>query len=171
MRKVNINIYRKRGVIVMSSKLDPNSLNMSGYSIGEIYLGQKASVTKTIEAADVYTYAGIIGDINPVHVNAEYAKTTRFGQRIAHGMLTASFFSTIVGMLIPGADAIYCGQTLKFTAPVYFGDTITAEAEVTKIIPEKRMIVMSTIVKNQDGKIVVEGEATAMATKPEETAE
>lgn len=65
----------------MSSKLDPNSLNMSGYSIGEIHLGQKASVTKTIEAADVYTYAGIIGDINPVHVNAEYAKTTRFRKK------------------------------------------------------------------------------------------
>ena len=84
----------------MSKMLDPNSLNMSGLSIGEIYVGKKASVSKTIEASDVYTFAGLIGDINPVHVNAEYAKTTRFGKRIAHGMLTASFISTIVGMLI-----------------------------------------------------------------------
>ena len=151
----------------MSKKmLDPNSLNMSGLSIGEIYVGKKASVSKTIEAADVYTYAGIIGDINPVHVNEEYAKTTRFGKRIAHG--TASFISTIVGMLIPGADAIYCGQTLKFTAPVYFGDTITVNAEVTQIIPEKKLIVMRTTIVNQDGKVVVDGEATAMATKEDE---
>ena len=78
--------------------IDDDSLNMSGYGIGEIYVGMKKSVSKTITESDVYTYAGIIGDINPVHVNAEYAKTTRFGERIAHGMLTASFFSTIVGM-------------------------------------------------------------------------
>ena len=151
----------------MSKMLDPNSLNMSGLSIGEIYVGKKASVSKTIEASDVYTFAGLIGDINPVHVNAEYAKTTRFGKRIAHGMLTASFISTIVGMLIPGADAIYCVQTLKFTAPVYFGDTITVNAEVTKIIPEKRLVIMRTTIVNQDGKVVVDGEATAMATKEE----
>ena len=154
----------------MSKKmLNPNSLNMSGLSIGEIYdVNKKASVSKTIEEADVYTYAGIIGDINPVHVNEEYAKTTRFGKRIAHGMLTASFISTIVGMLIPGADAIYCGQTLKFTAPVYFGDTITVNAEVMQIIPEKKLIVMRTTIVNQDGKVVVDGEATAMATKEDE---
>ena len=132
----------------MSKMLDPDSLNMSGLSIGEIYVGKKASVSG--------------------HVNAEYAKTTRFGKRIAHGMLTASFISTIVGMLIPGADAIYCGQTLKFTAPVYFGDTITVNAEVTKIIPEKRLVIMRTTITNQDGKVVVDGEATAMATKEEE---
>ena len=93
------------------SYLDENSLNMSGYSIQDIFIGMKKSVSKTISESDVYTYAGLIGDINPVHVNEEYAKTTRFGKRIAHGMLTASLFSTIVGMLIPGADAIYLGQT------------------------------------------------------------
>ena len=115
--------------------IDDDSLNMSGYGIGEIYVGMKKSVSKTITESDVYTYAGIIGDINPVHVNAEYAKTTRFGERIAHGMLTASFFSTIVGMLIPGADAIYLGQTCRFLLPVKFGDTITAAGEVTRIDP------------------------------------
>lgn len=83
------------------SYLDENSLNMSGYSIQDIFIGMKKSVSKTISESDVYTYAGLIGDINPVHVNEEYAKTTRFGKRIAHGMLTASLFSTIVGMLIP----------------------------------------------------------------------
>ena len=93
------------------NKIDPNSLNMSGFSIDEIYIGMERSVTKTITESDVYTYAGIIGDINPVHVNAEYAKNSRFGERIVHGMLTASFFSTLVGMLIPGVDVNNFGQT------------------------------------------------------------
>lgn len=145
--------------------LDENSLNMSGYSINEIYIGMKKSVSKTISEADVYNYAGIIGDINPVHVNAEYAKNTRFGERIAHGMLTASFFSTIVGMLLPGADAIYLGQTCRFLLPVKFGDTITATGEVISIRPEKKIVVMRTTVTNQRGESVVEGEATVMATK------
>lgn len=138
---------------------------MSGYSINEIYIGMKKSVTKTISESDVYTYAGLIGDINPVHVNAEYAKTTRFGERIVHGMLTASFFSTIVGMLIPGADAIYLGQTCKFLLPVKFGDTITATGEVISMRPEKKIAVMRTTVVNQRGELVIDGEATVMATK------
>lgn len=149
----------------MSSMIDENSLNMSGYSIDEIYIGMKKSVTKTISEADVYTYAGLIGDINPVHVNAEYAKTTRFGERIVHGMLTASFFSTIVGMLIPGVDAIYLGQTCKFLLPVKFGDTITATGEVISMRPEKKIAVMRTTVVNQRGELVIDGEATVMATK------
>lgn len=149
------------------SMLDDDSLNMSGYSIGEIYIGMKKSVSKTISESDVYTYAGLIGDINPVHVNAEYAKNTRFGERIVHGMLTASFFSTIVGMLIPGADAIYLGQTCRFLLPVKFGDTITATGEVTKIVPEKRIAYMKTTITNQRGEVVIDGEATVMATKPE----
>lgn len=145
--------------------IDENSLNMSGYSINEIYVGMKKSVTKTISESDVYTYAGLIGDINPVHVNAEYAKTTRFGERIVHGMLTASFFSTIVGMLIPGADAIYLGQTCKFLLPVKFGDTITATGEVISMRPEKKIAVMRTTIVNQRGELVIDGEATVMATK------
>lgn len=148
------------------NKLDENSLNMSGYSIDEIYVGMKKSVSKTISESDIYTYAGLIGDINPVHVNAEYAKTTRFGERIAHGMFTASFFSTLVGMLIPGADAIYLSQTCKFLLPVKIGDTITASGEVIKVIPEKRIAYMRTTVVNQKGEIVVDGEASVMATKP-----
>jgi len=148
--------------------IDENSLNMSGYSIDEIYVGMSKSISKTISESDVYTYAGLIGDINPVHVNAEYAKTTRFGERIAHGMLTASFFSTIVGMLIPGADAIYLGQTCKFLLPVKYGDTITAKGEVTKVIPEKKIAYMRTTVVNQRGELVIDGEATVMANKVKE---
>ena len=152
----------------MSSMLNDNSLNMSGLSINDIYVGRKASFTKTIEFADVYSFAGIIGDFNPVHVNDEYAKTTRFGKRIAHGMLSASFISTVFGMLLPGADAIYMGRTLKFLAPVFIGDTITAEAEVTEVIPEKKRFIAKTTVTKQDGTVVVTGEGTMMATKPAE---
>ncbi|MDR1832323.1 MAG: MaoC family dehydratase [Fusobacteriaceae bacterium] len=151
---------------MLCTTLDENSLNMSGYSIDEIFVGMKKSVTKTISESDVYTYAGLIGDINPVHVNAEYAKTTRFGERIVHGMLTASFFSTIVGMLIAGADSIYLSQTCKFLLPVKFGDTITATGEVTKIIPEKRILYMHTTIVNQRGELVIDGEAAVMANKP-----
>lgn len=149
----------------MNPLVDNDSLNMSGYSIDEIYIGMKRSVSKTISESDIYTFAGITGDINPVHVNAEYAKNTRFGQRIAHGMLTASLCSTLVGMCIPGADAIYLGQTLKFLKPVFIGDTVTATCEVTKIIPEKKIAYMHTPIVNQHGEVVIDGEATVMATK------
>jgi 3-hydroxybutyryl-CoA dehydratase len=145
--------------------LDDNSLNLKGLSIDDLYLGMKKSVTKTISENDVYTFAGIIGDFNPVHVNEEYAKSTRFGSRIVHGMLTASFVSTVFGMLLPGADAIYLGQTLKFLKPVRFGDTITATAEVTKIVAEKKLFYAKTTITNQKGELVVEGEGTLMATK------
>ncbi|EHL15487.1 hypothetical protein HMPREF9629_01876 [Peptoanaerobacter stomatis] len=149
----------------MNPLIDNNSLNMSGYSIDEIHVGMKKSVSKTITESDIYTYAGIIGDINPLHVNEEYAKNTRFKTRIAHGMLTASFFSTLVGMCIPGADAIYLGQTLKFLLPVKIGDTITATGEITKVVPEKKIAYMKTTVVNQRGELVIDGEATVMATK------
>lgn len=149
----------------MNPLIDDNSLNMSGYSIDEIHVGMKKSVSKTITESDIYTYAGIIGDINPLHVNEEYAKNTRFKSRIAHGMLTASFFSTLVGMCIPGADAIYLGQTLKFLLPVKIGDTITATGEITKVVPEKKIAYMKTTVVNQRGELVIDGEATVMATK------
>ena len=86
--------------------------------LSEIKVGDKASIRKTVTEGDVYTYAGIIADINPLHVNEDYAKKTRFGGRIAHGMLTASFFSTLVGMCLPGNGAIYLSQTCKFLLPV-----------------------------------------------------
>lgn len=149
----------------MVGKLSDDSLNMSGLSIDEIEVGLTKSVSKTITETDIYNYAGIIGDFNPVHVNEEYAKTTRFGERIAHGMLTASFISTIVGMCIPGADAIYLGQTLRFELPVKIGDTIKAVGEVIEKNPKNGIIVMKTTIYNQRGEVVISGEATAMATK------
>lgn len=132
----------------------------------EIEIGETASITKMISEADVVNYAGIIGDFNPIHINPEYAKTTRFGQRIAHGMLTASFISTLVGCCIPGINALYLSQEVKFVKPVFLGDTITATAEVIEKIDAKRRIVMKTVITNQHGEVVIDGKAVAMTLAP-----
>lgn len=145
------------------SNFDMESLNLSGYTIDQIRIGQRAAISKTITDADIYGFAGISGDFNPIHVNDEFAKTTRFGKRIAHGMLTSAFISTVLGMELPGARALYLSQTLKFVRPVYAGDTITVEAIVKEIKTEKKIFVADTIIKNQNGDEVVVGEAVMMA--------
>jgi 3-hydroxybutyryl-CoA dehydratase len=128
----------------------------------EIEIGETASITKMISETDIVNFAGIIGDFNPVHVNPEYAKTTMFGERIAHGMLTASFISTLVGCCIPGVNALYLSQEVKFVRPVKIGDTITATAEVIEKIDAKRRVIMTTTIVNQRGEVVVSGKATTM---------
>lgn len=128
----------------------------------EIKIGDKASFTKTISESDVYGFAGITGDFNPIHVNQEFAAQSRFKQRIAHGMLSASFISTVIGTELPGVNTIYLSQEVKFTAPVYFGDTLTAEAEVLEKREEKRILTLKTTVMNQHGKVVVDGQAKVM---------
>jgi len=133
---------------------------MQSYKIDELQIGQSASFSKTVSESDVYTYAGITGDFNPLHIDAEYAKTTMFGERIAHGMFSAGLISTVLGGQLPGPGAIYAGQTLKFLAPVRIGDTVTATAEVISIEPEKGRIKLKTTCSNQEGKVVLDGEAT-----------
>jgi 3-hydroxybutyryl-CoA dehydratase len=128
----------------------------------QIEIGETASISKMISEADVVNYAGIIGDFNPIHVNPEYAKTTIFGERIAHGMLTASFISTLVGCLIPGKNALYLSQEVKFVKPVKIGDTITATAEVIEKIDSKRRVIMNTTITNQHGEVVIAGKAVTM---------
>ena len=128
----------------------------------EIQVGDRASFTKTISEADIYAFAGITGDFNPVHVNEEYARQSRFKKRIAHGMLSASLISTVLGTDLPGANTIYLSQEVKFTAPVYIGDTLTAEAEVVEKREDKRILTLKTTVVNQEGKTVVDGQAKAM---------
>lgn len=128
----------------------------------EIKIGDKASFTKTISESDVYGFAGITGDFNPIHVNQEFAAQSRFKQRIAHGMLSASFISTVIGTELPGVNTIYLSQEVKFTAPVYFGDTLTAEAVVLEKREEKRILTLKTTVMNQHGKVVVDGQAKVM---------
>ncbi|MEP6692764.1 MAG: MaoC family dehydratase [Gemmatimonadaceae bacterium] len=125
-------------------------------------VGQTAAFTKTVTETDVVLYAGITGDMNPAHLDDTWATASRFGGRIAHGMLTAGFISAVMGMHLPGPGTIYLQQTLRFARPVKIGDTITARAEVLELVPEKRRARMKTTVENQRGEIVLEGEALVM---------
>ncbi|MDR1835981.1 MAG: MaoC family dehydratase [Fusobacteriaceae bacterium] len=129
-------------------------------NFNEIQVGQRASVTKTITEADVILFAGVSLDVNPAHMNESYAETTFFKKRIAHGMLSAGLISAVLGTKLPGEGTVYLSQELNFTAPVYFGDTITAAAEVEQLIPEKKRIILNTVCTNQDGKEVIHGKAT-----------
>lgn len=126
----------------------------------DLYIGQKASIRKTFTAADVTMFAGISLDVNPVHVSDGYAKNTFFGKQIVHGMLTSSLISAVLGNYLPGPGTIYLGQELRFMAPVYFGDDITAEAEIIELRPEKKIVRLNTTCFNQDGKTVITGVAT-----------
>ena len=128
-------------------------------------MGQTASVTRTISESDVYLFAGVTGDLNPAHTNEEYAKTTHFKTRIAHGMLSAGLISAVLGMQLPGPGTIYTGQTLKFLAPVHIGDTITATAEIKSLDLERNRVVLTTTCTNQEGTMVITGEATALLPK------
>ena len=132
---------------------------MIGKTIDELKVGEQASFSKTISESDVYLYAGITGDFNPAHVNEAYAQTTAFKTRIAHGMLTAGFISNLLGTRLPGPGSIYMSQNLKFLAPVTFGDTITATVEVIEILTEKKRVRLKTTCANQEGTIVLDGEA------------
>lgn len=127
-----------------------------------IELGDQATFSKTIAEIDIYQFAGITGDFNPMHMDAEFAKKTIFGERIAHGMLTASFISTVLGMKLPGPNTIYLSQSSRFLAPVKIGDTIKVIVEVVEKIDHKRQIRLRTTVVNQMGTIVVDGEALVM---------
>jgi acyl dehydratase len=126
--------------------------------------GDSAEITKTIEQADVDAFADLTGDHNPVHVDEEFAKTTRFGRRIAHGMLTASLISSVLANKLPGEGSVYLGQTLKFVAPVFPGDTITARVTVKEIREDKPIARLETVCRNQRDEIVIRGEATVLAT-------
>lgn len=128
----------------------------------EIQVGNRTHFTKTVSEFDIYQFAGITGDFNPMHIDAEFAQTTFFKGRIAHGMLTASFISTVLGMKLPGPNSIYLSQNLRFVAPVYVGDTIKAEVEVIEKMDAKKQIRLRTTVFKQDGTKVVEGEALVM---------
>lgn len=136
-------------------------MNEQGYYLEDLKVGMTASYAKTVTEADVVLFAGVSGDTNPVHLNEEFAKETMFQGRIAHGMLSASFISTVLGTKLPGPGCIYLSQNLKFRAPVRSGDTVSATATITDIVPDKKRVVMQTIcsVRNQ---IVIEGEAVVM---------
>lgn len=122
-------------------------------------LGDTNSFTKTITETDVVMFAGISGDFNPIHMNEAYAKTTVFKGRIAHGMLVASLFGP-AGAPFFGSASVYMGHTQKFKAPVRMGDTITATIEVIELVPEKKLVKIRNYCTNQDGVVVIDGDAT-----------
>jgi len=137
------------------------------YEINDLQVGQSAEFTKTISESDVYLFAGITGDHNPMHVNDIYAKQSRFKGRICHGMLSSSLISTVIGTKLPGNGSIYVKQRLMFKAPVLFGDTITAKVEVDEIDLERNRVQLRTYCVNQDGIVVTDGCATVIPPRVE----
>lgn len=126
-------------------------------------IGASATRIKTFTSEDVSGFAQVSGDHNPVHLDDEYAATTRFGRRIVHGMLTASLISAALANDLPGAGTVYLSQSLQFKAPVYLGDTITATVTVTKYREDKHIATLETTCTNQNGTVVLTGEAVVLA--------
>ena len=127
--------------------------------IEEIQVGDVAELAKTVTESDIALFAGVTGDFNAVHIDAEAAKKSVFGERVAHGMLSAGFISAVLGMRLPGSGSIYLSQTLRFTKPVRIGDTVTARVEVLEVLTAKRRVRLATSCRNQNGEVVVDGEA------------
>lgn len=125
-------------------------------------IGDSASLSKTISEADVQAFADVTGDHNPIHLDEQFAKHSRFGRRIAHGMLGASLISSAIANELPGAGSIYLSQTLRFVSPVYLGDTITAHITITAVREDKPIVTLETICENQNHEAVIKGEATVL---------
>ena len=126
--------------------------------------GDKASRTQTISDEMIRSFADLTGDTNPVHLDDAYAEGTRFGRRIAHGMIAAGLISAVLANDLPGPGTVYLSQTLQFKAPVYPGDTITTTVEVKSVRPDKPIVTLSTLCSNQENKVVLEGEAVVLVS-------
>ncbi len=135
--------------------------DLHGLYLEDLEVGQTASLARTVSESDVYTFAGITGDSNPVHINQEFAETTLFKERIVHGMFSAGLISAVLGTRLPGPGAIYLDQTLKFKAPVHINDTLTATATIDEIDAKRRRVKLTTVCTVK-GKVVAEGAATVM---------
>lgn len=128
----------------------------------DIFLGREASASKTISEYDVYSFAGVTGDFNPIHVNAEFAKNSIFKERIAHGIISVGLISAVLGTQLPGIDTIYLAQEVKFLSPVKLGDTLTATVTCIEKNDDKHYIFFRTTVRNQKGIIVTDGQAKVL---------
>ena len=138
-----------------------NALN--GYDYEDLEVGMTATFAKTISEADIVLFAGASGDNNAMHINEEFAQTTPFKGRIAHGMLTASVISAAIAGRLPGAGTIYLGQNLRFKAPVRPGETVHATVTVKELMAQKRRVVLSTVC-TVGGRVVIDGDAVVMPT-------
>jgi acyl dehydratase len=128
----------------------------------DIKVGDRFSTERLVTDELIRKFADVSGDYNPIHLDEEVAKSTRFGRRIAHGMLSGAFISAVLGYEFSERKIVYLSQTLKFTAPVFIGDTVTATATVTNIREDKQIVTLETICTNQNGEILVKGEAAVM---------
>ncbi len=132
--------------------------------------GQHVTLSKTFTEDDVRRFIEITGDVNPLHVDEAFAAQTQFGRRVLHGMLTASMFSTMVGMLLPGTGAVYRAQTLAFLRPVYVGDTVTAHFVVRSVDRERHRLEIDSWIENEAGQRVIEGMCQAGLLRAASTA-
>jgi 3-hydroxybutyryl-CoA dehydratase len=136
---------------------------LANYTYEEISIGQTASYSKQVEERDIQLFAAVSGDVNPVHLDADFAAGTVFGERIAHGMLTGAIISAALAMELPGPGTIYLSQTLRFRLPVKIGDTITVALEVTEKQDRRKIVTMDCKASNNQGKLVATGSAEVMA--------
>jgi acyl dehydratase len=127
-----------------------------------IKIGDRFKKERLVTDELVRAFAEVSGDYNPIHLDKEFAKTTRFGRRIAHGMLSGAFISAVLGYEMTEKKIVYLSQTLKFTAPVFIGDTVTTTATVTAIREDKNIVTMDTVCTNQNGETLVKGESVVM---------
>lgn len=137
---------------------------MQGLHFEDLSLGQSAEMTHQVEARDIEAFAAVSGDNNPVHLDEAYARSTTFGERIAHGMLSAAYVSAVLGTKLPGPGAIYLSQSLRFRRPVKIGDVVTARATVSALDADKGRVTLQTVCL-VDGRAVVEGEAVVIAPR------
>lgn len=143
---------------MLDRKLHESHSHVTGVGIDNIEIGMSASYEQTITDADIKDFASISGDKNPVHMSDTYAQNSRFKKRIAHGLLSSSFFSALFGTKLPGPGCVYVTQSLKFLRPVYIGDTVLATVSVTNIDKDKSRVFFRTSCE-VDGKIVIDGKA------------
>lgn len=135
--------------------------DVHGYYLEDLVIGMSASFSKTMTEADILLFSGVSGDTNPVHIDQNYAENTCFKGRISHGLLSASLISAVLGTRLPGPGAIYVSQTLNFRAPVRAGETVTARATISNIMPARSRVTLRTLCVVKE-KIVIEGEAVVL---------
>jgi len=136
---------------------------LSNFTYDEIELGQQASYTRAVEERDIQLFAAVSGDVNPVHLDADFAARTQFGERIAHGMLSGAFISAALAMELPGPGSIYLSQSLRFRLPVKIGDTITVQLEVTEKNDRRKFVTLDCKAYNQHEKLVLTGVSEVIA--------
>jgi 3-oxoacyl-[acyl-carrier protein] reductase len=150
---------------------DPNDRQASELKFSDIKEGDEAELSQTITQEDLNTFAALTGDFNPIHIDSEYARTTSFGKPIVHGMLTSSFISTMIGMILPGRGALWMEQTLKFVRPAFVGDTIKVVATVNQVSAATKTMILGIKITNQDNTVIVTGQSVVTLTAGETSLE